>query len=198
MAETAPARKAARLAREHEDARRAILDAARKLASRDGARNLSLRRVAAEAGYAPAALYGYFRNRDELLFALAADDITTLARQMREAARQGGGLKQAATTAFAHLCSSETLAAASTALGSASETSEAERLLNGRLIGVLTALSDAAGGLSQSREGQRDVLLIAAAIAGLALLSRTGRLSSLGFSADELIERISARFPSGS
>src|SRR5690348_4585271 len=100
MAETALARRAARLARVHEDARRAILDAARRLATRDGARNLTLRGVAAEAGYAPAALYGYFRNRDELVCALAAEDIALVARQMREAARDGGGLKLAAAAAF--------------------------------------------------------------------------------------------------
>ena len=58
----------------------AILDAARRVAARDGARDLSLRGVAAEAGFAPAALYGYFRNKDELLLALAAEDLTQLAR----------------------------------------------------------------------------------------------------------------------
>ena len=52
-----------------------ILDAARRVAARDGARELSLRSVAAEAGFAPAALYGYFASKDELLLALAADDL---------------------------------------------------------------------------------------------------------------------------
>src|SRR5579862_4477474 len=66
--------------------RSAILDAARRVAARDGARDLSLRGVAAEAGFAPAALYGYFRNKDELLLALAADDLSQLARNMRSAA----------------------------------------------------------------------------------------------------------------
>ena len=66
--------------------RTAILDAARRVAAREGARDLSLRGVAAEAGFAPAALYGYFRSKDELLLALAADDLSVLARAMREAA----------------------------------------------------------------------------------------------------------------
>src|SRR5690242_8176696 len=180
MSETALARRAARLAREHDDARRSILDAARSLATRVGARNLSLRGVAAEAGYAPAALYGYFRNKDELICALAAEDIAILAREIRESSKEGDALKRAAAIAYEHLCSSEILAAASTVLG-ASETNDAERLLNGRLIGALKSLSDAAGGLSRSREGQCDVLLIAAAVTGLALLSRVGRLSNLGF-----------------
>ena len=38
--------------------RTVILDAARRVAARDGARKMSLRGVAAEAGFAPAALYG--------------------------------------------------------------------------------------------------------------------------------------------
>ena len=56
--------------------RSSILDAARRVAARDGARDLSLRAVAAEAGYAPAGLYGYFSGKDELLLALAADDLS--------------------------------------------------------------------------------------------------------------------------
>src|SRR5260370_34013471 len=59
--------------------RTAILDAARRVAVRDGARDLSLRGVAAEAGFAPAALYGYFRNKDELVLAFGTDDLTGLA-----------------------------------------------------------------------------------------------------------------------
>src|SRR5579862_836524 len=92
--------------------RSAILDAARRVAARDGARDLSLRAVAAEAGFAPAALYGYFRSKDDLLLALAAEDLSQLARAMREA----GGLAPAAAAALALLCSTETIAAASAAL----------------------------------------------------------------------------------
>ena len=36
------------------------------MAAREGAGDLSLRAVAAEAGYAPASVYEYFRNRAEL------------------------------------------------------------------------------------------------------------------------------------
>src|SRR5579864_8541565 len=92
--------------------RSAILDAARRVAARDGARDLSLRAVAAEAGFAPAALYGYFRGKDDLLLALAAEDLSVLARTVREA----GGLAPAAAAALALLGSTETIAAASAAL----------------------------------------------------------------------------------
>jgi hypothetical protein len=48
-----------------------------------------------------------------------------------------------------------------------------------------------------AREGQCDVVLVAAAVAGLALLARSGRLEALGFSADEMIARLDARFRKG-
>src|SRR5580692_11526909 len=142
--------------------RTAILDAARRVAARDGARDLSLRGVAAEAGFAPAALYGYFRNKDELLLALAADDLTSLARAMRGAGT-AGGLAGAGAAALALLSGAETMAAASAALPGAGG-GDAERLFNGRLIAALRALSDASGLPSDSRESQCDVVLVAAAL----------------------------------
>jgi AcrR family transcriptional regulator len=175
--------------------RTAILEAARRVAARDGARDLSLRGVAAEAGFAPAALYGYFRNKDELLLALATDDLTALARVMRGS---GDGLAGAGAAALELLRGAETMAAASAALtGAPSENSklnEAERLFNGRLIAALKALSDAGGLPSDSRESQCDVVLVAASLVGLALLSRSGRLKALGFLPEEIIARLDGRF----
>lgn len=171
--------------------RAAILDAARRVAARDGARDLSLRGVAAEAGFAPAALYGYFRNKDELLLALAADDLTALARVMKGS----GGLAEAGAAALDLLKGAETMAAASAALaGSAAANNDAERLFNGRLITALKALSDASGLKLENRDSQCDVVLVAAAVAGLALLARSGRLEALGFSGAEMIARLDSRF----
>jgi AcrR family transcriptional regulator len=163
------------------------------VAEREGARNLSLRGVAAEAGFAPAALYVYFRSKDELMLALAADDLSNVAHAMREAGdahADHGRLSAAALAAFELLTSTETLAAASSAIAPELNGSEIERLFNGRLIAALTALSTAAGGPARSREAQADTVLMAAALAGLALLSRTGRLQALGFSADEILARL--------
>jgi len=172
----------------------AILEAARRVAAREGARDLSLRGVAAEAGFAPAALYGYFRNKDELLLALAAEDLTQLARVMKGS----GGLAAAGAAALDLLKGAETMAAASAALAEGtSELNEAERLFNGRLIGALKALSDVSGMPLAGREGQCDVVLVAATVAGLALLARSGRLEALGFSAEEMIARLDARFRKG-
>jgi len=174
----------------------AILDAARRVAARDGARDLSLRGVAAEAGFAPAALYGYFRNKDELLLALAADDLTSLARAMRDADGSSvGGLAAAGAAALNLLRGAETMAAASAALAeSKSGAGDAERLFNGRLIAALKALSDASGLPSDSRESQCDIVLVAASLAGLALLARSGRLGALGFTPEEMITRLDGRF----
>jgi AcrR family transcriptional regulator len=168
------------------------LDAARRVAALDGARDLSLRGVAAEAGFAPAALYGYFRNKDELLLALAAEDLSSLARVMRQAG--GNGLHQTAAAALDHLRLTETIAAAPGAFPGSAAGSEAERLFNGRMIGALKALSEAGGMPNNNRENQCDVVLVAATLTGLALLGRAGRLEALGFTADELTQRIDSRF----
>jgi AcrR family transcriptional regulator len=189
--------RAERRAKERSATRTSILDAARTVAAREGARNLSLRGVAAEAGFAPAALYGYFRNKDELLMALAADDLSGVARAMRIATQDadgGGQLAAASSIALAFLRNTETMAAASAALPSIAGGGEAERLFNGRLIAVLTALSDATGQKVKDRAQQGDVVVLAAALAGLAMMGRAGRLDALGFSADELLVRLEARF----
>ena len=185
--------------REHNATRAVILEAARRVAAREGARDLSLRGVAAEAGFAPAALYGYFSGKDELLLALAAEDLSSLARVMRTAAAScegKGKLAAVSGAALALLKTTETIAAASQALPATAGTGDAERLFNGRMIAALKVLSEAAGQKSDSREAQCDVLLVAAALSGLALLARAGRLEALGFSAEEVVDRLDARFTS--
>ncbi len=189
--QTTLGRRNERREREHATARAAILDAARRVAVREGAHGLTLRSVAAEAGYAPAALYGYFRNRTDLILALAADDLAQLARGMREMTKaEPPSLSRAAYAAMMHLQSSETVAAAVSALAPPFETSEAERLFNGRLIAALRSFSDASGRVADTREAQCDVVLIAAAVAGLAMLGRAGRLHALGFAPEEVLDRL--------
>jgi AcrR family transcriptional regulator len=178
--------------------RGAILEAARRVAAREGAGNLSLRAVAAEAGYAPASVYEYFRNRAELVLALAAEDMGSLARTLRETSggRAGeGALASAAKAVLAILRSSGALPAAAATLEDADAPTEAERLFNGRLIAALTAFAEA-GGLApvRSRDDQADVVLAAAAVTGLAVLSRAGRLKTLGFDEDVLLQRLDKHF----
>jgi AcrR family transcriptional regulator len=173
--------------------------AARRLAEREGARNLSLRGVATEAGFAPAALYVYFRNRDELLLALAADDLSKIAQAMRlanGATSVQERLSGAAKSALDRLIRSETLAAASHAFTPEARGTEVERAFNGRLIATLTALQAATGADLHSRRSQMDAVLLGATLSGLALFARSGRLEALGFSVEELLARLTEPFSS--
>ncbi len=184
-----------RRAQAHAATRGAILEAARRVAARDG--ELSLRGVAAEAGFAPAALYGYFSGKDDLLLALAAEDLTHLARAMREASAHtpgAGRLGAACHAGLSSLRETDSLGAALAALSAHAGSGEAERLFNGRLIAVLKVLSEASGKPAATRADQSDVVLLAAAVAGLAMLARSGRLEALGFSPDEMIARLQAHF----
>ncbi len=63
--------------------RTAILAAARRVAERDGVLDMSLTSVAKEAGFAPTSVYAYFTSKNDLLLAVIADDLSTLARAMR-------------------------------------------------------------------------------------------------------------------
>ncbi len=184
------ARRKERRAREQKLSRAAILESARRVAVRDGARELSLRAVAAEAGFAPAALYGYFRNKDELLLALAADDLAALVRAARGHAAP---FPDALAAMLEALSGSESLAAAVAALTSGDAGGEAERVFNGRLIAALKHISDSAGLNAATREGQLDAVLVAAALSGLAVLARAGRLAALGLPERELLGRLAAR-----
>jgi AcrR family transcriptional regulator len=188
-------RRVERKTRQRAANRSAILEAAKRVAAREGTSALSLRAVAAEAGYAPASVYEYFRNRGDLVLALAAEDLGQIARVLREKPEtKPGGLASAGAGVLDLLSQSSALAAATTALQRAEAPPDAERLFNGRLIAALTALADAAGRSRTTRGEQADVVLAGALLAGLAVLLRAGRLKALGFDQQELLARFDARF----
>jgi AcrR family transcriptional regulator len=64
--------------REHAKMRRAILDAARHLFIEGGYANVPIRRVAMHIEYSPAALYRYFKTKDEIFGALAEEGFRLL------------------------------------------------------------------------------------------------------------------------
>jgi len=198
MSETL-SRRIERRSRQRAANRNAILEAARRVAAREGAGDLSLRAVAAEAGYAPASVYEYFRNRAELVLALAAEDMGSLARAVRESAvgKEGGpgAFAAAAKAALEIMRLSGALPAAAATLEGADAPPEAERLFNGKLIMALTAFAEAVGrGTLKTRDDQADVVLAAAAVTGLAVLVRAGRLKTLGLDEGALLERLEKRF----
>jgi len=185
-------RRTERKTRQRAANRGAIVDAARRVATREGTNELSLRAVAAEAGYAPASVYEYFRNRAELVLALAAEDLGQAAKTLREAS---GGQAGAAKAVFDILKASAALPAAAATLEHDDVPAEAERVFNGKLIAVLTVFAEASGRVPlKNRDEQADVVLLAAAAAGLAMLARAGRLKALGFEEAELLARLQKTF----
>jgi AcrR family transcriptional regulator len=70
----------------HGDLRRGLIEAAEAILERDGPNALSLRAVAREAGVSAAAPYHHFRDKDELLAAVAHEGFALLEKAMAEAA----------------------------------------------------------------------------------------------------------------
>lgn len=68
-----------------DDPRRSILEAARALVLASGHEAVSLRSVAARAGYSPASLYEYFGGREELLAEVAGGASRTLTAALASA-----------------------------------------------------------------------------------------------------------------
>ncbi len=69
----------------HGDLSRALVDAARRILEAEGPQALSLRAVAREAGVSPAAPYHHFKDKGELLKAIAHEGWDQLGEQMRQA-----------------------------------------------------------------------------------------------------------------
>src|SRR5215471_21057306 len=69
----------------HGDLRRALIDAARRILEAEGPSALSLRAVAREAGVSPAAPYHHFKDKGELLEAVAQEGWEMLDEVIAEA-----------------------------------------------------------------------------------------------------------------
>ena len=72
----------------HGDLRRGLLGAAGAILERDGPSALSLRAVAREAGVSPAAPYHHFKDKDELMFAIAKEGFAQLKVAISAAAKK--------------------------------------------------------------------------------------------------------------
>lgn len=69
----------------HGDLRRALIDAARRILESEGPSAMSLRAVAREAGVSPAAPYHHFKDKGELLDAVAHQGWDMMDERLREA-----------------------------------------------------------------------------------------------------------------
>lgn len=72
----------------HGDLRRALVDAARRILENEGPNALSLRAVAREAGVSPAAPYHHFKDKGELLDAVAMEGWDALGEALSKAREQ--------------------------------------------------------------------------------------------------------------
>ncbi|MEQ8281477.1 MAG: TetR family transcriptional regulator [Parvibaculum sp.] len=182
--------------------RKAILAAARRVCDAGGPEALTIRAVAAQADYAPGAVYSYFAGIDELAIALTAEELGHLARRMREAAEKASSPAEALTAA-AH----EALAAiagnaphvrlAGRLMSAGTLDPELDRAVTGRVIAVLEALGGplrAATGL-EGAAAHREILCLAAFLIGLRVLEGAGRLEALGFAAEDLLAHRLAALP---
>ena len=73
---------ASRRAREKENLRRAILDAARELFVTEEFKAVSMRRIAEKIEYSPTAIYLYFKDKEEILFHLVEEGFALLSERM--------------------------------------------------------------------------------------------------------------------
>lgn len=69
----------------HGELRQALLETGRKLLEKNGAENLSIRNVAAETGVSHNAPYRHFKDKNELLAAIACDGFERLDSAMKSA-----------------------------------------------------------------------------------------------------------------
>src|SRR5215475_2854236 len=88
----------------HGDLRRALVDAARRLLESEGPSALSLRAVAREAGVSPAAPYHHFKDKAELLEAVAQEGWDLLNAEMHKAKAGDKGRHQLTALGIAYVC----------------------------------------------------------------------------------------------
>lgn len=181
--------------------RKSILAAARRVCDAGGPEALTMRAVAAEAGYAAGAVYSYFAGIDELAIALTAEELGHLARRMREAAERtnkpAAALEAAAREALkATAGNAPHVRLAGRLMSAQALPADLDRAVTGRLIAILETLGGplrAATGL-EGEAAHREILCLAALLIGLRVLESSGRLGPLGYSAESLLAHRLAGF----
>ena len=151
-----------------------------------GAKGLTIRAVATEAGYVPGAVYFYFHSKASIIAELAVHELGGLTKQLRgatarDAAERAGAAAEAfaAATAIFDLDTEKRVSPGS------------ERALMGRLISLFQTVSEplALDNLPPDQAQARALGLSAASI-GLATLARTGRLEKLGVTAAATLREV--------
>lgn len=180
-------RRDARREAAHAFKRNEILAAARRVMARDGAKELTIRAVATEAGYVPGAVYFYFESKAAILSELAVQELSNLTKQLKaDNSRDAAERASAAAAAFAaaHTLFSLDVEDEPGASGN-------DRAITGRLITLFQTLSEPLDlGRLSSKQAHARALGFSAAVIGLATLARTGRLDKLGVTSAEALREL--------
>lgn len=185
------------------DARRElILDAARRIFEAEGLEGASLRAIAAEAGYTPAALYFHFDSKEAIYDQLLHASLASVAKAVAQAAdkEQDAAAKfTSAALAFFNFYAAHPRdldmgfylfrgGMTAKGLGRARD-----RKLNAALWAALEPISDAAVALGASEGSARAITAnVFAHASGLLLLAHTGRVRMFAVSpADMMAEHLS-------
>jgi AcrR family transcriptional regulator len=176
-----------------------ILAAARRVFEAEGLEGASLRAIAAEAGYTPAALYFHFDSKEAIYAELLQESLANLREAVMRAISPStapAGRLRAAAMAFFRFYEDNPRdldlgfylfrgGMKPHGLGK-----ERDRALNAAVEGALQPIADAAETLGARPADAK--LLVAdtfAHAAGLLLLTHTGRIRMFGASAPDLMER---------
>ena len=186
------------------DSRRAtVCEAAQRVYARDGLGGLSVRAVAAAAGYSPGALYSYVTGKSDLLGEVLSDSLLALARALKETDGEADARALLADRIRAYLDfyrrrpeAFDLLLHLFQANRADALSRDCERRLNGRLIAVLARLADPlrrALGLSADA-ASRETLILTATLNGILLFDNAGRTALFGVRpqdlAGTLVERL--------
>jgi AcrR family transcriptional regulator len=176
-----------------------ILDAARTVFEAEGLDGATVRKIAAEAGYTPAALYFHFESKEAIYAAVLEASIARLGaavdRALAQAATPEERLRAAALAFFGFYVANPRdldlgfylFRGGMKPQGLGRERDDA---LNAALAAALRPIAEAAEALGASPD-EANLLMVDtfAHAAGLLLLAHTGRIRMFGASALALMER---------
>ncbi|QCI67790.1 TetR/AcrR family transcriptional regulator [Phreatobacter stygius] len=176
-----------------------ILDAARKVFEAEGLDGASLRAIASEAGYTPAALYFHFASKEAIYAEVLQASLTNLSETVDRAVARcrtpAERLRAAATAFFGFYAANPRdldlgfylFRGGMKPKGLGRERDEE---LNAGLAAALGPIAEAAESLGATREAANLLMVDAFAhAAGLLLLAHTGRIRMFSASAPELMAR---------
>lgn len=182
-----------------EHKRALILDAARKVFEQEGLDGASLRAIATEAGYTPAALYFHFDSKEAIYAEVLRASIARLQEDVEKAVAKTRSpvekLRAAAMAFFSFYAENPRDLDLGFYLFRGGMKphglgKERDQQLNAALGAALQSIADAAEELGAKKEEARMLTVDAFAhAAGLLLLAHTGRIRMFGASARDLMTR---------